>query len=78
MKFYLLAVKMMLKKEPADSSQIEDVHCNYSDVFQVYLQVYQLFHKYLVINEIFDGSWSAPLIEHLTMILAKLAMISDS
>ena len=37
-----------------------------------------MFHKDLLTNEIFDGMWVAPLVEHLAIILSRLAVVADA
>lgn len=68
MKLYLLAVKKMVSGKDE----------NFVEAFEIYLQAYKIFHKKLISNEVFDAVWSAPLVEHLSILLAKMALIAES
>ena len=51
---------------------------NYTEVFESFCQTYSVFHKDLLPHDIFDGMWIAPLLEHLAVLLSRLAVIADS
>ena len=67
MRGYLHVIKLLSKSS-----------VNYTEVFESYCQCYSSFHRELLVNDLFDGMWIAPLLEYLAILLSKLAVMADS
>lgn len=56
----------------------EDQDVTYPLIFQLFLsECYQIFYRELIPTKKFDGMWVAPIIDHLSAILCKLAVVAD-
>ena len=64
---------MAIENDPEADPEID-----FPLIFQLFLsECYQIFYRELIPTKRFDGMWIAPILDHLSAILCKLAVVAD-